>query len=63
MLNTKFKIKEKNGIYGIEIYRSVSDTNDNYTYIDTFSPMDLTEINELKQFLSDFLWKKFNEGE
>lgn len=63
MMNTKFKIKEQNGIYGIEIYRNVSDTNDTYTYIDTFSPMNLTEINELKQFLKDFLWQKFNEGE
>lgn len=62
MMNTKFKIKEENGIYGIEIYRNVSDTNDTYTYIDTFSPMNLTEINELKQFLKDFLWEKFQEG-
>lgn len=58
----KFDVKsvtvDKNKIYSIEIYTG---TNDNHIgYMDSIHPMTMDELQKLKDFLTELIWKEFN---
>ena len=58
--NAKAEI-ENQKVYSIKVYRSVDDNEDsNFGYIDSLHPMNIDELQKLKNYLSDLIWKEFN---
>tara|TARA_Y100000385_G_C12908099_1_gene557184 strand:- start:420 stop:617 length:198 start_codon:yes stop_codon:yes gene_type:complete len=48
-------------VYSIKVYRNSDNQEDsNFGYIDSFHPMNIEELQKLKNYLSDLIWKEFN---
>lgn len=60
MSNTvKFLIKKEKDIYCLELYRPYAQENGEiiWSYIDSFNSMTSIELNTLKNFLQEYLYK------
>lgn len=62
--NIHFRIIEGDDLYELKIGKPKDNDSDNivWSYVDTSHPMNLNEVKKLRDYLSDFLWKKLNEG-
>lgn len=62
--NAKPTKSNEETVYGLEIYRSYShpDESDNrWSYIDTMHPMSMKDLQELRDYLSELIWREFNQ--
>jgi len=59
--NAKVTTIDQKQVYSIEIYRG-SDNKDNqhFSYIDSIHPMNISELQKLKNYLSELIWEEFN---
>lgn len=59
--NAKVTTIDQKQVYSIEIYRG-SDNKDNqhFSYIDSMHPMNISELQKLKNYLSELIWEEFN---
>jgi len=58
--NKQTKVDDEN-IYSIEIYRGSDDKdNQHFSYVDSMHPMNISELQKLKNYLSELIWEEFN---
>jgi CRISPR/Cas system CMR-associated protein Cmr3 (group 5 of RAMP superfamily) len=60
--NNKQTTVDNQKIYSIEIYRGSDDKdNQRFSYIDSMHPMNISELQKLKNYLSELIWEEFND--
>ena len=66
IMSIKFNHKQTKvdyeNIYSIEIYRGSDDKdNQHFSYLDSIHPMNISELQKLKNYLSELISKEFDE--
>tara|TARA_B100002019_G_scaffold292766_1_gene317020 strand:- start:4027 stop:4218 length:192 start_codon:yes stop_codon:yes gene_type:complete len=54
--HTKAKTEDGEYIYAIELYKGFDE--EKLGYVETLNPMSLDELQELKKYLSEMIWKE-----